>query len=361
MDKNLTDNGRRVYIKALKFFKDKKSDRAEKVLNKFIKNNPDEIHGLHYLLLGNILINKKKDSEALKVFLKSAKKFKNYRDVWKKSAFTAYQLQKYQSVLSSLSEMDKLKSLSKKELKLKLAALYKLKKWEKASYTAQKLYKDMDEKDVRGYLYALYKSKSHLRLYKVIEDQLEKTGNPDWWKVLARYAFKSGETEVALSAMKTYASLKEMDKKERELMSALLFKAKIYDEALEYVLKDLDERLDCKKIIMAGHIYQKLDKKDEALNILEKGINSGCGRRIYRCLGMLYYRNRQYLKSAEIFSKGYWNSKYSKDKNYYAYMTGVSFMRQKDNDKTAVWIKKIGKKSVYKKSAEEILNYLKLQ
>lgn len=348
----LSSMGQRAYTRAAKLYNSNENKKALDTINSFMKTYSSEVHGLHYLLLGNIYLKQNKEELAFIHLKKGALFLKSYRPLWRKTASIAYELKKYDEVLLCLKKMDAISPLTFNEQQLQLTILYKLKRWQDATIVAQQISPNMNETDISGYLYALYKADKYEELIKRIKDQIGKTKEAKWWKILAKYSFKMKHTSEGLAAMKTYGSLTTLSPEDRRFLAGMLLKEKIYDEALEYMLPNYESKLKCKDFVIIGYLYQKMDNLEKAIQVYKEGLDSGCNKGLYQRIGKIYFNQKKYSKAVSLFENGYKNGV---NKNYFAYMTAISFMKQNNNQQTKVWLQKITQKSKFRKSANKIL------
>ena len=378
--------------RADEFLKEKKFQKAIKILEEFKAKKGKKTHYLIYFMLGNCYTKKRKFFSAINNYKHCIEKNPKFCPAWTNIANCYYELKKYKKAACAFLkayELSKPKDLDlmfysalsffyAKEIKKAESLLKKLVKnpkpkleWKEALanlYLTENRYrsalpiveelseKSKDKKkkkwqEIRLYLYINLNMKkeafSYLK-FLLKEYPLE----TKWWKGLAHFYLNEKKYKLALVALLVKGLIKPLSSEELKVAANLFMMLNVPDKAAELYEKLIREKATKEIEKQIIYCYLKMFKPKKALEWISLALKKKKDYDLLALKGEILYQLEDYEKAARVFQEA---AKFKKDKGHCWIMAGYSWLNANNLKMAKFCFKKALKYKKSKLTAQKIL------
>lgn len=298
MERGLKDSAKGVYADAYDHFEKSDYRGALELIESYLDGGGED-NGLLCLLAGNSHLKENDLEHAYGWYLKSAELYGDNPDIYKTAGSIAYQLKKGGESERCLSKAVQL-GLQDDSVSRMLADIYVKQDRLAEAETALKAVRDRNEKDNKLMLY-IYAKNGKIRNARHMLHHLVDNTRSDWWKLYGMYVMENDPKEAA-AAFRVYIKTSDVQPDEMRMISGLLAKQKVYDEAYE-IMDRIGVEKTCSDYSTQGRMGYKLGRFDETRDVLEKSMEKGCMKESGLTLAYVYYRKGEYGRAADMFEK----------------------------------------------------------
>jgi tetratricopeptide (TPR) repeat protein len=126
---------------------------------------------------------------------------------------------------------------------------------------------------------------------------------PRWWKALAHILLERQDYEAALEALVIYTKLTAPGPAEKRLLADLNLQVGIPAVAVRYYRKLPNSETDPLVITRLARALRQLDRRDEALQAIERGLDKQADKDLLWLKGDLLYEMKSYVKAAAAYRR----------------------------------------------------------
>ncbi len=306
---DLPRKSRLALFNSRKAVEEEEFGRAAEILEKFLRENPDNDHYIIRSYLGMYMARLENREEALKHYRRSVELEPRYSQGWLNLGETAYQMEQYSLAARAILKGFELSADRKAHLLHYAAAAYimggeHIRAVDLLEELISGRYGQPGLKWYRALISACLDAKVIGRGERAIESMIDHfPGNPDAWKLAFRFYAGSGDYRQAAVALTIVGYLRPLEPDERVQLGDMYNAIGVPAEASGYYSEAVSDTSPARDFEKLASAYLAAYDYDQALSTLKRALARKPTVRLWALLGDLHYMDDNYREAYRAFGE----------------------------------------------------------